>query len=447
MKRMLALVLSLSMLMTMALILPAQAEEQTVYPDGTVSIYCTGQPQFLQMYFDEWLERNRDIAPGVKIEFVQIETMAAGRQKISMDYLAGAYEDMPDAIYLDAVGIVDLASAGLLLDVSDFWNPIAGEFVDGAAGDAALHGKVYGLPDAVRPQLLFYNAELFEKYGIDPASMSTMNGYLEAGRMLKEKSNGEVYLSYIDPTTYTWRYWGRRGLMPQANARIWDEEGNVVIGSDEGTKLALGFLDTLHSEGLLYKTTMMSPPLYEATDEGKIATFYIGAFWDEFLRANLTKTAGQWRVMSAPVFEEVGTAGAPVATNLALVDNGINEYAGLVKKMWYDFHTDSENRNAWVNQMVEIGGAYSNPINLSMLADPFWQEPSDFYGGTSFRKAEGDGLSNSSANMRVTAKDSEADSIISAEIEKYVAGEQTMEQAIANMDSELKIRIGKAEMP
>lgn len=445
MKRLLALVLTLSMLMAVAV--TAQAEATTVFPDGTVSIYCTGQPQFLQMYYDGWLERNRDIAPGVTIEIVQIETAAAGRQKISMDYLAGAYDDMPDAIYLDAVGVVDLASANLLLDVTDYYTPMAGLFVDGAAGDATLQGKVYGLPESVRPQLLFYNAAIFEQYGIDPAGMATMNGYVEAGRQLKEKSNGEVYLSYIDPTTYTWRYWGRRGLMPQANAKIWDENGNVIIGSDEGTKLALGLLDTLQTEGLLYKTTMMSPPLYEATDNGAIATFYIGAFWDEFLRANLTKTAGQWRVMSAPVFEEAGTAGAPVSNYLSLVDNGTNEYADLIKKMWYDFHTDGENRNAWVDEMVEIGGAYSNPITLELLADPFWQEGSDFYGGTSFRKAEGDGLANSSANLTVTAKDGEADSIISAEIEKYVAGEQTMEQAIANMDTELKNRIGTVEIP
>ena len=59
---------------------------------------------------------------------------------------------------------------------------------------------------------------------------------LEAGRLLKERSNGEVYLSYVDPSPYTWRYWGRRGLMPQAGARIWDDEGNVVLGEDPGTK-------------------------------------------------------------------------------------------------------------------------------------------------------------------------------------------------------------------
>ena len=48
--------------------------------------------------------------------------------------------------------------------------------------------------------------------------------------------------------------------------------------------------------------------------------------------------------------------------------------------------------------------------------------------------------------MVVTPQDAQADIIISAEIEKYVAGEQTMDQAIANMDSQLKLMIGQAEV-
>ena len=111
--------------------------------------------------------------------------------------------------------------------------------------------------------------------------MKTMDGYIEAGRQLKEKSNGEVYLSYIDPTSKTWRYWGRRGLMPSAGAKIWDENGEVVIGSDEGTKKALGALDTMNTEGLLLKTTIMEPALYDAINKKQVATFCIGAFWDE----------------------------------------------------------------------------------------------------------------------------------------------------------------------
>ena len=46
----------------------------------------------------------------------------------------------------------------------------------------------------------------------------------------------------------------------------------------------------------------------------------------------------------------------------------------------------------------------------------------------------------------MTPQDAEADEIISAELEKYVAGNQSMSEAIANMDKNLKAKIGKAEI-
>jgi len=442
------------LIMVALIVMPvvAQGSKETVksgttnvYPDGDILIWSTGQPQYRQMYYQAWIERNRDIAPKVNVAVETIKTMADGQQKIAMYSMAGDKTSLPEVIMLDAVGIVELASAKLLVDLTDYYTSVQSEFLDGAASDATINGRVYGLPDAVRPQLLFYNATIFEQYGIDPAMMDTFDGYLEAGRLLKNKSNGEVYLSYVDPSTYTWRYWGRRGLMPQANARIWDAEGNVVIGSDAGTKLALNFFDKLMSEDLLYKTRMMQQPLYEATDEGKIATFYIGAFWDEFLRKNLKDTAGDWRAMPAPVFKEIGTRGAPVSTSFCIVDTGTKEYKDLFLMLWHDFQTNLVERNAWVTEMEKINGPYSNPVSKKLLDDSFWQAPSEFYGGQSFRKAEGEGLVNASKNMPVTASDAEADGIISKEFEKYVAGEQSIDQAIANMDKELKIRIKKAK--
>jgi len=64
----------------------------------------------------------------------------------------------------------------------------------------------------------------------------------------------------------------------------------------------------------------------------------------------------------------------------------------------------------------------------------------------SFREIEGKCLENGAANLVVTPQDAEADGIISAEIENYVAGNQTMDQAIANMDKNLKAKIGQAEI-
>ena len=423
-----------------------KAAADGVYPKGQLLIWSTGQPQFRAPFYQEFLDRQGDATADVTLHVETIPTMADGQQRVIMYSMAGDQESLPDVIMLDTVGLIELAKAGLLLDQTDYYEPQADLYLDGSIDDAIVDGKIYGLQDSVRPQLLFYNAEIFEKYDVDPAMMSTFDGYLEAGRLLKERSNGEVFLSWIDTTNYTWRYWGRRGLMPQANARIWDENGNVVIGSDEGTKLALGFLDQLNSEGLLYRTSMMQPPIYEATDDGKIATFYIGAFWDEFLRKNLTETAGDWRVMNAPVFEEIGVGGAPVSQYFCLVDTGTNEYETLIQDMWYDWQNNNEAIQARVNKLVEQNGPYANPVSKEVLADPFWQAPEPFYGGQSFRKAESDGLNNAAKNMVVTPQDAQADIIISAEIEKYVAGEQTMDQAIANMDSQLKLMIGQAEV-
>ena len=243
--------------------------------------------------------------------------------------------------------------------------------VDGATTDATIGGRIYALPDSVRPQVLFYNQEIFDKYGVDAEQMKTMEGYIEAGRQLKEKSNGEVYLSYIDPTSKTWRYWGRRGLMPSGQAlKSGMRTVQVVIGSDEGTQKAMGALDTMNSEGLLLKTTIMEPALYDAINKQQVATFCIGAFWDEFMRKNCEATKGQWRVMSAPAFEGVDKAGAPVSQYMAIIEKGDNPYSELFRQMWYDFTFDTQAKEVWVNSMEEQNAPYSNPVSKEMLEDP-----------------------------------------------------------------------------
>lgn len=423
-----------------------ETDGKVVYPAGTVVIYGNGQPQFLQEYFDAWLERNRDIAPEVTIEIVQTESAADSREKMTMTNLSGAIDDLPDAVFLDPVNAIELAAGGLLKEQTELARLYKDQMVEGALDDITIGGKVLALPESVRPQLLFYNQKIFDEYGIDPSTMTTIEAYIDVGRELQEKSGGKVYLSYIDPGWFTWRYWGRRGLMPQANARIWDKEGNIVFGSDEGTKLAFGTLDIMLQEGLLYKTTMMQPALYDSMKKDQIATFYIGAFWDEFIRQNVPESNGDWRAMPAPVFEAIGTGGAPVTSYFGIVEKGDNVYAELVEKLWVDFHFDKDPRTEWVKSMETQNAPYGNPISLEMLEDPFWQEPSSFYGGQSFRAMETEGLNNASKNLMVTPQDALADDIISTELETYIAGDQTIEECIANIDKTLKDRVGKAEI-
>lgn len=415
------------------------------YPAGTMTIFGYGQPQWTMVYYENWLERNRDIAPEVSFEMVQTEGEAQARQQLIQAMSAQDYDNAADVIQTSRVSMIDMAKNDVLVDMTEYLRSIEDQLVPGALGDSEYDGKLYGMPDSVRPQLLFYNREIFDEYGIDPESLTDFDAYLEAGRKLKTDSGGEVSLSHVDPNELAWRYWGRRGLVPQANGRIWDDEGNVVFGDDPGVRMAFDYLDTLHSEELLYVTRMFQAPLYDAIRAGRIASFYIGAFFDEFLRGNVADMSGQWGVVSAPVFPDVGTAGAPVIGMFAAVNKPDGQYAGLWRELWHDFQFDQEAREEWTNEMVANNAPYANPIATDLLESPFWQEPAEFYGGQSFRQAEAQGLENGSPNMRVTEDDAEADALISPELERYVAGAQTMDEAIANAQAALESRIGSTE--
>ncbi|MDC7232125.1 MAG: ABC transporter substrate-binding protein [Spirochaetales bacterium] len=422
-----------------------QVSNDGAFPAGKMTLYAYGQPHFRQEYYDAFLERNRDIAPEVEVEIIQTEGEADVRQKVMLSFTAGAYDDLPTAISTNPVSMQAMAESGILKDITEFLTPYSTKLVDGALEQVSFGNSYYGLPRSVRPNILFYNNEIFEEYNIDPARMSTIEGWLDVGRELKEKSNGTVFLSYIDPGSRTWRYYGRRGVMPQAGAKIWDDEGNCIIDSDPGSRLAFNTIDTLYKEELVLKSAIMQPPLYDATRANKIATYMIGAFWDEFLRKNLPDMEGKWRTLPSPMYENIGTRGAPVVMMEALIETKNNIYADLYLKYWEDFTFNNEARITWTKSMEKQNAPYPNPISLEMLNDAFWQLPSSYYGEESFRQKEGEGLQNASVNLRVTSDDIEADIIISNELERYLSGDQNMDEAISNMAKNIKSRIGTTD--
>jgi multiple sugar transport system substrate-binding protein len=135
---------------------------------------------------------------------------------------------------------------------------------------------------------------------------------------------------------------------------------------------------------------------------------------------------------------------APVVDIVAITNKPNAPYAELYKRIWYDYNFNSPARQAYTLAVLAKNGPVQNPLSRAMLDEPFWKQPDPYYGGQSFKQMEGLGLRNVSLNMRVTTADAEADTLISAELEKFVANAQTMDQAIANMGKALRDKIGTA---
>ncbi|MCI6378372.1 MAG: ABC transporter substrate-binding protein [Clostridiales bacterium] len=432
MKRFLAIALTLALALgTLGMGALAETKDK-------LTIWSYGTPEYMRIYFQRYLDRENT---GLTAEMANYSGEAEVRQQIMMTVNAGAMDDLPTAISTFPVSMQVLVEAGLLADITDYVTPYMDQFVEGAFDQATYNGRIYGMPYTLQPKMMFYNQEIFDKYEIDPARMATFQGYIEVGRELLEKSGGKVKLSYVDPSSYTWRYWFRRGLMPQANACIWDENGNVVFDTDPGTRLAMETFNTLLSEGMLMNVGIFSAEQYEAARQGEIATYYIESFWDTFLRGNLQDMSGAWRCMPAPVFDEVGTAGAQVIAMYCPVNTGNEEKTKLFVDMLLDFNLNAAERNQWTEDMLAMDYATEHPITKELQADPYWTEASDFYGGQSYRQMVTKSFENPSANLPVNLNDAEADTIISSEMEKWVAGSQDMETTITAIGRELRTRL------
>ncbi|AEC02574.1 ABC transporter substrate-binding protein [Parasphaerochaeta coccoides] len=417
------------------------SKEPGTYPAGKLAIWTYGMPEYMRIYFQDYIDRADTPVKDVTVEMVNYKGEADVRQQVLMDLAAGTLNGLPTAISTFPVSMQVMADAGVLLDLTDKLAPYKDFFIEGAFDQATYKGRIYGIPYTLQPKMLFYNADIFDQYGIDPGRMATMEGYINVGRELNEKSNGKVKLSYVDPGSYTWRYWFRRGLMPQAQAKIWDENGNVVFDKDPGTRLAMTTFSRMLEEGLLLNAAMFSPPLYEATRRGEIATFYVESFWDSYLRNNLADMSGSWRSLPAPVFEDIGTAGAQVIAMYCVIDKPGNAYADLFVDILLDFNLNTKARNEWSDRMIALSYPTEHPIVTNMLADPYWSEPSAYYGGESYKKQVTASFLNPSENLTVTENDAEADVIISSELEKYVAGAQDIETTIKSIGQQLRMRL------
>lgn len=204
MKRFLATILALAMALSMVAV-SALAET-----DDKLTIWSYGTPEYMRIYFQRYLDR---LNTGLTAEMASYSGEAEVRQQIMMTVNAGAMDDLPTAISTFPVSMQVLVEAGLLADITDYVTPYLDRFVEGAFDQATYNGRIYGMPYTLQPKMMFYNQDIFDQYEIDPQRMSTFEGYIEVGRELLEKSDGKVKLSYVDPGSYTWRYWFRRGLM------------------------------------------------------------------------------------------------------------------------------------------------------------------------------------------------------------------------------------------
>ncbi|MGW5617213.1 extracellular solute-binding protein [Streptomyces sp. NPDC003877] len=139
-----------------------------------------------------------------------------------------ASNDAPDVIETGNTQVAQYAQSGGLLDLTDRRDELGGDaWLKGLAEPGSFEGRQYGIPYYAANRVVIYRTDLFEKAGIDAASLRTREQWIAATRKLDTGGTQGIYLP---------------GQMWYALAGfIWDEGGDLAARSGTTWK---GALDT-----------------------------------------------------------------------------------------------------------------------------------------------------------------------------------------------------------
>lgn len=390
MKKALALMLGASMVMT-SLVAPVFAEEApaeatavtTVGPDeGThfeLWSFVDLHNEFYGKMVEAWNEQNPDRQIQITFSTYPYGDM---HNKLMMSLQAGS--GAPDICDVEISQFPNfLGDDTPLYDATEALAPYEEDVVQARLNVYSRpDGTRVGIPTHVGAAMMYWNAELFEQYGLDYKSVKTWDDYAELGRQLKEASNGEVYLTSVDTGGCDWltiamaefgQDWNGDAAASNVDVTIesvstmlkmqqsWLEEGIAMISTDGHVDLEAG---------------------YKNVADGKIASFPKAEWYMSRFVNYMPEMEGKYDITTIPVFEDGQKCSAGLGGTGTVVTNQCADpalaadficWAKLSPEgeshVWNDLGFDVCNKSLWTDEAFAYDD--SNVYNTFFRVKPY----------------------------------------------------------------------------
>jgi multiple sugar transport system substrate-binding protein len=304
--------------------------------------------------------------PNVDVELVNAGTNTEEYTKLQNAIKAGS--GAPDVVQIEYYAIPQFALADSLVDLSAYGlDDLEDQYSASTWGSVNVDGKLVGLPQDSGPMALFYNASVFDQYGI--AVPTTWDEYVQAARDLHA----------ADPTKYITSDTGDSGfttsMIWQAGGRPFGIDGtDITIDlADEGTQKWTGVWNQLVQEDLLATTPGWSDEWFKGLADGSIASLVIGAWMPGVLESSVPDAAGDWRVAPMPTYDGTPVAAENGGGGQSVVKQSKNPALAAAFLRWLNSDPES------IDIFLESGGF---PSTTADLEDPdFVGLESDYFGG------------------------------------------------------------------
>lgn len=171
--------------------------------------------------------------------------------------------------------------------------------------------RVYGIPQSLSAQVLYYRTDLFKKYNITPDDLKTWDDFVKVGERLAAKDQAMMGL---DPTFF-------EILLRQRGSDILSPDGKPY--PDRALAIdTLNFLRDLQTKGIglrPYRGSVFDPVFFSSTVEEEKVICLLGADWYglDMLQQFTPTLAGKWGVMPLPAWKNADGTLSPRTSTFA----------------------------------------------------------------------------------------------------------------------------------
>ncbi|HEY5744387.1 MAG TPA: extracellular solute-binding protein, partial [Terrimicrobiaceae bacterium] len=146
-------------------------------------LHLQTNPKILAIW-QEAAKKYESANPGVKVEFAYLENEAF---KTKLPTLLQS-KDRPSAFHSWGGGVMhEQVSAGICKDITSEISEggFNETFYPATAQNFVVKGKAYGVPNDLAPIVFWYNKDLCQKAGVDPAQIRSWEEFVEAVKKIK----------------------------------------------------------------------------------------------------------------------------------------------------------------------------------------------------------------------------------------------------------------------
>lgn len=358
MKKVLILMLALVMLLTTMSAFAAS--------EPTTITFWTFQ-EFHIRFYEAMAEKWNAAYPDRQI---QLETLALSDADIwpALQIALQSGTGAPDIVDIEINKYQNFLKGDIqLLPLNDIVEPELDNIVQSRVNVYAKDGNYYGICFHVGAEVIYYNMDIMNEAGVDPADIKTWQDFYDYGKIVVEKTGKPM--GTIE-TTDSWTQWP---MFSQAGSDFFDAEGNVTLDNQTNVDIVT-FLQKLLQDGICIVAPgglHHSEEYYGFMNQGGAASVWMPMWYMARFTDYMTDLAGVMKVYPAPAWTEGGYRSAVMGGTGTSITNQAGDPQLCKEFLAYCKLSNEGCKTIW--QMLGF-----DPIRIETWSDPVMQEPNLF---------------------------------------------------------------------